>query len=186
MGENENNNSAEELEDPEEYLESAEERRAKSRGGRGAAVIQRPPAAVAQQNNRLYGLGNREFLEGEDTTVEGDPARNNGDHSMSSRSAVPHNLVRLDRMLNDPPKELKITVNEVGIHLPVIGWDRQTHSLVCFVTGDVRCDLPRTSDVVIHLDGEQLRVTFIGQWHQVSWLPFQIVVFAIPDTEQTD
>jgi hypothetical protein len=40
--------------------------------------------------------------------------------------------------------------------------------------------------VVIHLDGESLHVTFLGQWHQVSWLPFQVVSFAIPDPEQTD
>jgi hypothetical protein len=179
MVENEHSTTLEDPEDPEEGLESADERRAKSRGSR---VRQTPPAAVARQNSRLYGLGNLEDLE--DEGIEVDPDRKSDTPTI--RSAIPHNLVRLDRLLTEPPKQLKITVNGVGIHLPVIGWDLQEHALVCFVTGDVRCDLPKTNDVVIHLDGEPLRVTFLGQWHQVSWLPFQVVSFAIPDPEQTD
>jgi hypothetical protein len=181
MADQEHSTTLEDPEDPEEGLESADERRAKVRGSRAK---QSPPAAVARQNNLLYGLGNREYLEEEDTGIEVFPDRKRDTPAV--RSAIPHNLVRLDRLLTEPPKQLKITVNGVGIHLPVIGWDLQAHALVCFVTGDVRCDLPKTNDVVIHLDGEPLRVTFLGQWHQVSWLPFQVVSFAIPDPEQSD
>lgn len=134
--------------------------------------------AVVRQNQLLYG---RDSTDVEPSTIheqgplEGRPPESNPLASLG--------LSRLARRLQEPPQELSIVVNGVGIHLPVIGWDLQTRALLCLVTGQVRCDLPLTGDVKIHLGEKILTATFVGQWHKIDWLPFQLVAFALTEGE---
>jgi hypothetical protein len=139
------------------------------------------PPAVARQNRLLYGNpSSTDLFEAEAPEINTQAAP-----VAPIRDVVRElNLHRLVQLLQGPPKELKISINEVGIRLPVIGWDLQPHALLCFVTGDVRCDLPRTNNVKIFLDNHpEITATFVGQWHQVPWLPFQVVAFGILQKE---
>jgi hypothetical protein len=157
--------------EPDPDLEELDTDRKKRNSNRNVTP---PPPVVARQNQALYGGPTMEDM---DTGVT--PSLQQGQSSLLSNL----NLNRLVTRLQERPRELTIVVNQVEICLPVIGWDLQPRSLLCFVTGDVSCKLPLTNDVKIHLGEEILSVTFIGQWHKMEWLPFQVVSFVIPESE---
>ena len=184
MSENDPEEQDEELpnEDDTEQEEAALAERAAADKARRILKFGSPPLSTSRQNERLYG------------SRQDDPVRETKAEDVVAPPLVPFKqegsihpypsleelgISRLVTRLSHKTQELKITVNGVGIRLPVIGYDLPAHALLCFVTGEVRCDLPRTHDVVVELQGTpRLTLTYLGQWHQLDWLPFQIVAFA--------
>lgn len=98
----------------------------------------------------------------------------------TTKATAPQRPDPLLTRLTETTSELTIRVNGVELSLDVIDVNRTPNSICCLVRfSGLRCRIPNSENVVILLDGQELKAVFVGAWHSFDWLNIHVVVFPI-------